>query len=220
MIKFTLIKYNLNRIRAFSLSFFLHFIVLGALLFFQSSVKSVSSNKIEVVSLKTGFSGQAQLKPKEVLKKNSQPKSRRSSALESSLPETSKSDTTSKEPLTERLAEIVGESDMGVEIQGGAPKDEKERYLAEIRDQIANLQVYPRSSRVFGEQGTVKLLLTLQRNGSLTKIEIVEKAAFDRLNRAAMTAATSAAPFRSFPDEVSYHVWRITIPVKFVLPQN
>ncbi|NJM10299.1 MAG: TonB family protein [Bdellovibrionaceae bacterium] len=116
--------------------------------------------------------------------------------------------------------DLVGESDVESELQGRAPLNEKERYLAEIREQIAKRQSYPRSSRVFGEQGTVKLLLTIQRNGSLTKVEIIERSAFERLNTAAMTAATKAAPFRAFPNEVPFDLWRIALPVQFVLSQN
>ncbi|NJM10090.1 MAG: energy transducer TonB [Bdellovibrionaceae bacterium] len=73
---------------------------------------------------------------------------------------------------------------------------------------------------MFGEQGKVKLLLTIRRNGALTKVEIIERTAFERLNTAAMTAATSAAPFRAFPSEVPFGLWKITLPVHFQLSQN
>lgn len=119
-------------------------------------------------------------------------------------------------PLSAKT-ELMGESDIESELQGRAPTTEKERYLAEIRQKIARRQNYPRSSRVLNEQGSVKLLLTIQRNGALTKVELVRGTPFERLNTAAMTAATEAGPFNEFPAEVKYASWRITLPIHFSL---
>lgn len=115
------------------------------------------------------------------------------------------------------MTEPVGESDIESELKGRVPANDKERYLAEIRQKIARFQNYPRSSRVLNEQGSVKLLLTIQRNGSLTKVELVRGTPFERLNTAAMTAATEAGPFKEFPAEVKYASWRITLPIHFSL---
>ena len=127
-----------------------------------------------------------------------------------------------KTPGTTKLAAptnpgVTGESDIDSELEGRAPRNSKERYLAEVRQKIASRQSYPRPSRAFGEQGTVKLLLTIQRDGMLTKVELVQGTAFQRLNTAAMTAATEAGPFKEFPEEVQYASWRITLPVHFTL---
>jgi TonB family protein len=115
------------------------------------------------------------------------------------------------------MTDLTGESDIESELQDRAPTTDKERYLAEIRRKIAIRQNYPRLSRVLNEQGSVKLLLTIQRNGSLTKVELVRGTPFERLNTAAMTAATEAGPFKEFPAEVKYASWRITLPIHFSL---
>lgn len=114
----------------------------------------------------------------------------------------------------------IGESDVESSLPGRAPKDEAERYLAEIRDRIASQQTYPISSKSFREEGIVRIRLTLSRSGSLVKIELIDESPYKRLNDAAMRAATRASPFRSFPQEVKFETWRITLPVRFTLAQN
>ncbi len=114
----------------------------------------------------------------------------------------------------------VGRSDIESDLKGRAPKTPKEKYLAELRALVATQQSYPRVSRKFREQGTVKLLLTLEKNGSLKKIEIINKAPFERLNQAAMTAVTKAAPFASFPDSVTFTTWKVALPVNFKFSRN
>jgi TonB family protein len=117
-------------------------------------------------------------------------------------------------------ADRTGDSDIESDLGAGAPKNEEERYLAEIRHKIAGQQSYPRSSRALGEQGTVRLRLTIQRNGSLTKVELVRGTAYERLNTAAMAAVTAAGPFKPFPVDVQYASWRIALPVHFSLQVN
>lgn len=114
----------------------------------------------------------------------------------------------------------IGESDIESSLRGRAPSNETERYLAEIRDQIARQQAYPAPSRAFREEGTVKIRLTLNRSGSVVKIELMEASLYKRLNDAAMKAATRAAPFRSFPEEVSFETWKVTLPVRFTFAEN
>jgi protein TonB len=114
----------------------------------------------------------------------------------------------------------IGESDIESSLRGRAPVNETERYLAEIRDQIARQQTYPAPSRSFREEGTVRIRLTLNRSGSVVKIELMEASPYKRLNDAAMRAATKASPFRPFPDEVKFETWKVTLPVRFTLAQN
>lgn len=114
----------------------------------------------------------------------------------------------------------IGDSDIESSLRGRAPANEIERYLAEVRDQVARQQKYPAPSRAFHEEGTVRIRLTLDQSGSLVKIELVEESLSKRLNDAAVRAASKASPFRSFPNEIKFKTWKITLPVRFVLAQN
>lgn len=127
-------------------------------------------------------------------------------------------DKIAEEPQKADLA--MGESDVEASPQGRAPDTVAERYLAEIRDQISQQQTYPAVSRSFREEGTVRIRLTLNRSGSIVKIELIEGSPFKRLNDAAMRAAARAAPFKPFPTEIGFETWQVSLPVRFTLARN
>lgn len=114
----------------------------------------------------------------------------------------------------------IGNSDVEATLQGRAPENESERYLSELRNQIAEQQTYPLPSKALGEEGSVKVRLTLRRDGALIKIEVFDPSPFARLNDAAIKAASRAAPFKPFPSEVSFELWQITLPIRFTLSKS
>lgn len=103
---------------------------------------------------------------------------------------------------------------------GRQPQSPRERYLAQLRDAISRKQEYPRASRAFREEGVVLLRLTLGKDGSLSKLELLEGTPHQRLNDAAMNAATKAAPYGAFPQGLQYASWRVTLPVRFTLTRS
>jgi TonB family protein len=114
----------------------------------------------------------------------------------------------------------VGESDIESSLGGRPPATEAERYLAEVREQVSKKQIYPPQSKLFREQGTVRICLTLDRSGSIVKVEMIEASPFKRINEAALKAVTSVAQFRPFPDEVGFNTWKISLPIRFSLTQS
>ncbi|MBX7231398.1 MAG: TonB family protein [Bdellovibrionales bacterium] len=127
------------------------------------------------------------------------------------------------ELLESSTSQEVGFSDLqNLSYSGGDgdPSSREQSYLTMVRELVSQYQNYPRSSRVFGEEGLVRLLLVIERDGSLVKIEVVGKTLFDRLNKAAIAAAARAAPFPPFPKEVPFRSWHILLPIKFVLTKN
>lgn len=112
----------------------------------------------------------------------------------------------------------LGESEIGSDLDHGqTPRNEKEKYLVLLRDKINKHQAYPRQSKVFKEEGLVKIRMTLDREGQLTKLELIQATKYSRLNDAAMKAASDAVPFSKFPNEVEYQSWKIIVPIRFVL---
>lgn len=112
--------------------------------------------------------------------------------------------------------QALEESDLG-SLTGQIPKNSAESYLFTLREQISRHKSYPQAARAFGEQGLVRLRLTLNRNGSVVKIEILEPSPYRRLNDAAMKSVTKAAPFAAFPQNLDIETWRIQIPIRFTL---
>lgn len=218
MLKWRKAQESRKGLTAFFMSFSLHTLLAVALLYSDMMTKKKAEKiSIDVVTLHDfkPDSKNTALVPQQKRRKESTKSV--VSADESSITGSKKMES-SEELLKPDVA--IGESDIESSLRGRAPVNETERYLAEIRDQIARQQTYPASSRAFREEGTVKVRLTLNRSGSVVKIELIESSPYKRLNDAAMRAATKASPFKPFPDEAKFETWKITLPVRFILAQN
>ena len=123
--------------------------------------------------------------------------------------------------LPQQNQEIVnGESEIGSDLVGRRPRDAQEKYLVGLRNQVRLQQKYPKQSLVFKEEGLVKVRMTLDRNGALTKMELIQGSPFPRLNDAAMKAVSDAAPFPEFPTEIEFQTWKVTVPIQFMFSRN
>jgi TonB family protein len=111
----------------------------------------------------------------------------------------------------------VGESDLESISSGSVQGTEAEMYLEELRVQVSRNQVYPALSVTFKEEGLVKLLLTVKNDGTVQKIEIVQYSDHKRLNEAALRTVTKAFPFKPFPSSLKIKIWKIKLPLRFVL---
>jgi TonB family protein len=114
----------------------------------------------------------------------------------------------------------IGESEIGADLVGRMPRDVQEKYLVSLRNQVRLQQKYPKQSLVFKEEGLVKVRVTLDRKGALTKLELIQESRFPRLNDAAMKAVSDAAPFPEFPTEIEFQAWKVTVPIQFMLSRN
>lgn len=101
--------------------------------------------------------------------------------------------------------------------ESGSDLPPRRLYLARLRNRIGTHQVYPRTSKMLREEGTVRISLLLKRSGQLEKLELLESSRFSRLDDAAIKAIAKAAPFDPFPSEVPFDSWEITVPVRFQL---
>jgi TonB family protein len=120
------------------------------------------------------------------------------------------------DPIDE-MSTLDGESEIGSDPNARPPKSETEKYLVLLKSRVNEFQKYPRQSKVFKEEGLVKIRMTINRDGQLTKLELVQSSGHSRLNDAAMKAVSDAAPFSKFPDEVTFQTWKIIVPIRFVL---
>ncbi len=84
--------------------------------------------------------------------------------------------------------------------------------LARIRERIARALLYPAVARRKGWQGCVIVMFTLRPNGGVTDVRVGTSSGFEVLDRSAISAVLSAAPFPASGEEV-----RITTPVAFRL---
>lgn len=92
-----------------------------------------------------------------------------------------------------------------------------QNYQREMLSKIYKNLVYPNSAIRRDREGSLRLSVAVNRDGSLYKVDVVEEARFSSLNKAAIAAVDDAAPFSKLPDTVIDDQMVVEIPVQFRL---
>lgn len=90
-------------------------------------------------------------------------------------------------------------------------------YIAKLTKWTSNFVSYPRGALRNQQQGTVRLTVTLARDGRVRDVQILEKSDYDTLNKAATRAVKSASPYPAVPDAIGGERFLFTVPVVFRL---
>ncbi|EAQ97683.1 energy transducer TonB [Congregibacter litoralis] len=77
-------------------------------------------------------------------------------------------------------------------------------YLADWRSRVESVgnQYYPEASLRYGIYGSLEMLVTVRKDGSLEDIDILRSSGYAVLDEAAMRIVRLAAPYSPFPDEL------------------
>lgn len=92
-----------------------------------------------------------------------------------------------------------------------------QRHLQSVRNRVNANMDYPRSAIRRNHQGTVRVSLMLNRDGSIYSVELVEDCEHDSLNTAAIEGVRAAAPFDPIPSTVQGDQALAEFPVTFAL---
>lgn len=90
-------------------------------------------------------------------------------------------------------------------------------YIAKLTKWTTNFVTYPRGALRNQQEGTVRLTVTLARDGRVKDVQILEKSEYDTLNKAATRAVKSASPYPAVPDTIAGEQFLFTVPVVFRL---
>lgn len=90
-------------------------------------------------------------------------------------------------------------------------------YIAKLTKWTGNFVSYPRAALRNSHEGTVRLTVTLARDGRVRDVQILEKAEHESLNKAAAKAVKSASPYPAIPDAIKGDQFIFTVPVVFRL---
>lgn len=93
----------------------------------------------------------------------------------------------------------------------------EQMYIAKLTKWTSNFVTYPRGALRNQQQGTVRLTVTLARDGRVKDVQILEKSEHETLNKAATRAVKSASPYPAVPDAISGGQFLFTVPVVFRL---
>lgn len=90
-------------------------------------------------------------------------------------------------------------------------------YYQLILDRLDRLKRYPARARRRGDQGTVILAFTLNRDGSLKHYEIRQSSGSKALDLEVKKLIRRAAPFPAIPGNISRDQLELSVPISFTL---
>lgn len=86
-----------------------------------------------------------------------------------------------------------------------------------LRHTFKNLR-YPRRAQERGQEGSVRLNVTIDSRGKIMDVTTVQESRHATLNREALEAVERAAPFPSAPSQLKIDKYQFSIPITFRLP--
>jgi protein TonB len=92
-----------------------------------------------------------------------------------------------------------------------------QKYINGVVRRIDRKKRYPRMAKEKGEQGTVRVKMTLGREGQLLHYRVVQKPPFERLSQATLASIQAATPFPPLPKTYPRSKITIEVPVRFRL---
>lgn len=90
-------------------------------------------------------------------------------------------------------------------------------YVKEAIKKINKTVRYPASAQQKGQEGSVRVTVTLNRDGNITDIVATEESKYSILTKEAMSAIKKAAPFQPLPDAIPGDKIVFTAPIRFTL---
>ncbi len=82
-------------------------------------------------------------------------------------------------------------------------------YLEHIKNKIENVWAYPTEAARTGQQGTLLILFTINKNGDLIRLKLVRSSGYPLLDRAALQAIRDASPFPPLPKRFNLDILNI-----------
>jgi TonB family protein len=101
---------------------------------------------------------------------------------------------------------------------GGSPdgvNTPQARYNTLLSSIINKHKHYPRMARALHHEGRVLIEVTLDKDGNLINLEIIEKASFDTLTKAAVQTIRNVGKFPPLPKELGKDVLTFKVPVDY-----
>lgn len=92
-------------------------------------------------------------------------------------------------------------------------------YGSDILKKIRANVRYPRLSLERNQEGSTRIALVVNRDGSIASMAWIEESKHDRLNREAWAAVERAAPFPPLPDSLPGRSFEFTAPISFEMAQ-
>lgn len=86
-------------------------------------------------------------------------------------------------------------------------------YFTKLKERIYQVWKYPKESQIRREQGNLRIVFTLRKDGYLENVRIVESSGFENLDREVLRTIRVASPYNPFPE--SWKEEKLKIPATF-----
>lgn len=93
----------------------------------------------------------------------------------------------------------------------------RQRYISDVLHKTLQNMRYPRRALERGQQGSIRLTVTVNRSGELQDVQVLEESAYSLLNREATASVERASPFAPLPASIAGDNLSFGIPVTFQL---
>lgn len=95
--------------------------------------------------------------------------------------------------------------------------DALEQYTAKLQKHTAKHVEYPKRAQQRNWQGLVKLRVTIDAQGQVQNIQVLEESNYSSLNRAALRSVERANPYPAIPGELGLESYEFIVPINFKL---
>ena len=86
-------------------------------------------------------------------------------------------------------------------------------YFTKLKERIYQVWKYPRESQIKREQGNVRIVFTIRKDGYLENVRIIKPSGFEDLDREVLRTIRVASPYNPFPK--SWEEEKLKIPAAF-----
>ena len=91
----------------------------------------------------------------------------------------------------------------------------KEQYKLELLRAIQANKRYPKQAKRRRQQGMVKVGFTLQGNGKIINVRIIQSSGYKRLDQSAKTAVLEIGQFKPVPEQIYRDKWEFVVPIDY-----
>ncbi len=91
-------------------------------------------------------------------------------------------------------------------------------YFTKLKERIYQVWQYPRESRMKREQGNLRIVFTLRKDGYLEDVRILRSSGFESLDREVIRTIRVASPYNPFPKSWEEDTIRIPATFDYRLP--
>jgi len=90
-------------------------------------------------------------------------------------------------------------------------------YVSDNLKKINASVRYPKKALERGQTGSVRVAVTINRQGNIVSTSILQASEVESLNEAALEAINKVAPFPAIPDAIAGATFEFTAPIRFIL---